>query len=158
MPIEVLFPKYKRDPNAKIEALYSGVANGWRTVTTVVQPSQDKNSLEASRSYGPGMPRGQGGRVAVLVLGGMETTLDEMEYILEERQQTPFVPRYTGGEIAAMCRQLQERRNEQREAAMKHLQANPSEAPRKRKVVVYLPVGCRFVPTSEPGLEVLMRV
>ena len=152
--MDFLVPKYRRNPNEKIELIYSGVANGNRTMTSVVKPSLDRNHLETVRSYGPGLPRGVGGRVATLILGGMETTLDEMEYILEAARQKRFVPRKGNKEIADMCRLLQERRNDQ----IRHLRKNPSEAPKKRRVQLYLPVGYRMVPSSEPGLKVLAKV
>ena len=88
------------------------------------------------------------------MLGGLETTLDEMEYILEARKQKKFVPQRTGGEIAQMCQLLHERRNE----AIKYFRKNPSEAPKKKSVRLHLPVGCRLVPTSEPGLKIVARV
>ena len=124
--MEHFTPKYRRDPNAKIYSLYQGVAPGGRTVTKVVKPSLDGNHLEATRTYGPGLARGQGGLAAVIVLGGMETTLDEMEYLVEARRQKAFVPKRSGGEIAEMCRMLMERRND----AIKYFRKNPSETPR----------------------------
>ena len=157
--MDYLVPKYRRNPNAKIQALYQGVADGHTTVTRVVKPSLDGNRMEATSEYGPGLPRGQGGRIGVLVLGGMETTLDEMEYLLESRRQKPFVPQRTGGEVARMCRSLMERRNEQIEHWRKYVARNPSEAPKPKKTVrLHLPVGYRYVGTSEPGLKVLARV
>ena len=157
--MEFSVPKYRRDPNEKIEAVYSGVTHGNRTVTTIVRPSLDRNRMEATRVYGPALARGEGGRVAVLVLGGMETTLDEMEYILEAKREKKFVPRRNQGEIAQMCRLLQNRRNEAIEAARRRLAANSvTETPRKKKKVLHLPVGYRMVQTSEPGLRVLAKV
>ena len=154
MAIEILVPRFRRDPNEKIVSLYSGVANGNATVTTVVKPSLDRNRMETTRVYSPGLPRGQGGRIAILVLGGMETTLDEMEYIIEAKKQKKFVPHRTGKEVADMCRLLLERRND----LVRHYQKNPSEKPKKRTVRLHLPVGYRFVGTSEPGLKVLARI
>lgn len=92
----------------------------------------------------------------MLVLGGMETTLDEMEYILECSRQKKWEPRKTQGEIAQMCHAVQERRNEQ----IKYFRKNPSEAPklRPRRPGLYLPRGYRMVPTEEPGLRVRMKV
>lgn len=156
--IQVLVPKYRRDGNAKVHSVYAGVASGDRTVTTILKPSIDRNHMEATRVYGPGIGRGQGGRIAVLVLGGMETTLDEMEYIVAAKQEKKFVPRHTGGEIVEMCRLLQVRRNEQIEAQRKFVAGNPSEAPKKKRMVrMYLPTGYRMMQTSEPGFKVLAR-
>ena len=156
--MEHFTPKYRRNPNEKIHSLYSGVAQGNQTVTTIVRPSLDRNRMEATKVHGPGLPRGQGGRIAVLVLGGMETTLDEMEYITAAAQDKKFIPQRGPGEIASMCRLLLNRRNEQIDAARKRRLANPSEAPRKRPVRLYLPVGYRMIPTSEPGLKMAVRV
>lgn len=160
MSIQVFVPKYKRDGNAKVLSLYAGVAPGGRTVTTIVKPSADRNHMETTRVYGAGLVPGQGGRIAVLVLGGMETTLDEMEYLVAAKQEKKFVPRHTGGQIVEMCRLLQARRNEQIEASRKFLAGNPSEAPKpkKRTVRLHLPVGYRMVKTSEPGLRILARI
>ena len=156
--MEILTQNFRRNPNEKIESLYSGVASGGRTVTTIVCSSQDGNRMEATRVYGPGIPRGAGGRIGVLILGGMETTLDEMEYILAAKREKKFVPRRSPGDIVAMCRLVAERRNEQVLARRKFLKANPSEAPKKRRVRLHLPVGFRYVGTSEPGLRILARV
>lgn len=156
--MEHFTPKYRRNPNAKIESLYVGVAPGNRTVARVVKPSLDQNRMEATEVYGPGLPRGQGGRIAVLVLGGMETTLDEMEYLVQAKQSKAFVPQRGPGEIASMCRLLLSRRNEQIEARRKYLKGNPSETPKKKKVRLHLPVGYRFVETKEPGFKVLARI
>lgn len=156
--MEIIVPKYRRDPNQKIEAIYSGIAPGNRTVTTIIKPSLDRNSMEATRVYSPGLPRGVGGRIAVLVLGGMETSLDEMEYLVAAKQAKKFEPRRKNGEIADMCRLLLIRRNERIEAARKYLKANPSERPKKRTVRLHLPVGYRMANTSEPGLRILAAV
>lgn len=153
MPVEILVPKFRRDPNEKVDSLYSGVSRGGGTVTTLIKPSLDCNRLEATSVYGPGLPRGQGGRIAILVLGGMETTLDEVEYILEAKRQKKFVPKRGPGEIAEMCRFLLEARNER----VKHLRKNPAERPRKKTVRLYLPVGYHFAPTAEPGLSLAVR-
>lgn len=155
--MEFLVPKYRRNPNEKVVSVYSGVAAGHRTVTSVVRPSLDRNRLEAHRVYGPGLARGQGGRAAVLVLGGMETTLDEMEYILEAKRQKKFVAQRKGWEIAAMCRLLLDRRNEQIMEARRLVKANPSMQPKKRRVRLHLPVRYHYAPTNEPGLQVLRR-
>ena len=157
--MEIYAPKYKRNPNEKVESFYVGVASGGRTVTTVVKPSLDRNRMEATRTYGPGIPRGQGGRIAVLVLAGMETTLDEVEYLVAAKQNKKFVPKRGPGEIMAMGRLLLERRNEAILARRKHLMANPSEAPKpKRRARLYLPVGLRYIGTNELGVRALARV
>ena len=157
--MDFLIPKYQRNPNAMVHSIYQGVAPNGRTATTVVKASADRNRLEATTIYGPGLARGQSGRVAVLVLGGMVTSLDEMQYILEAKRDKKFVPQRSGGEISQMCHILQQRRNEQIEARRKYLKANPSEAPkpRKRTITLHLPVGFRYMLTSEPGLSVLAR-
>lgn len=152
--MEILAPKFRRNGNALVHSLYQGVGPGGTTVTRLVKPDASSSRMEVTETYGPGLRRGEGGQIGVLVLGGMETTLDEMEYILEARKQKRFVPRYTGGEIAEMCRMLLERRNDR----VRHYRKNPSEAPKKRTARLYLPVGYHYVPTSEPGLSVLARV
>ena len=154
--METFTPKFRRNPNEKVHSLYSGVVSGHRTVTRVVKVAPDHNHLEAERAYGPGMPRGQGGQIGVFIMGGLETTLDEMQYLLEEHKQKPFVPRRTISEVANMCRMLIERRND----LIRHYRKNPSEAPNppRRTVRLHLPVGYRYVGTSEPGLQVLANV
>ena len=152
--MEILIPKFRRNGNEKVLSLYQGVAPGGRTVTTLVRPSLDRNRMEATRVYSSGLPRGAGGRIAVLVLGGMETTLDEMEYILEAKRQKKFVPRRGPGDIVAMCRLVAERRNEE----IMRQRRNPTNMPKKRRVRLHLPVGVKYVGTSEPGLRVLARV
>ena len=157
--MEHFTPKYRRNPNEKIESLYVGVASGNRTVAAIVRPSLDRDHMETSKVYGPGLPRGVGGRIAVLVLAGRETTLDEVEYIVQAKQAKKFIPQRGPGEIAQMGRLLLERRNEQIEARVKYLKANPSEMPKKKRTVrLHLPVGFRYVGTSEPGLNILARI
>jgi len=158
--MEILVSKFKRDPNEKVQAIYSGVAPGNRTVTTVWKPSADRNRMEATKVYGPAsLARGQGGRVAVLVLGGMETTLDEVEDILAAKKAKKFVPQRAGHEIAEMCRYVAERRNEKIQEARKRAgMSMTAPAKPKKRVGLYLPRGFRFVPTSEPGFKVLARV
>ena len=157
--MEIVTTNYRRNPNEKIESLYVGVASGHRTVAAITRPSLDRNRLETIKMYGPGIPRGAGGRIGVLVLGGMETTLDEMEYLVAAKQAKPFIPKRGPGEIAAMCRLLLERRNEEILARRKYLKGNPSEAPKKKRTVrLHLPVGFRYMSTSEPGLKVLTRI
>ena len=153
--MEILIPEYRRNPNEMIRSVYSGVAPGNRTVTRIVKVAPDRNHLEATSVYGPALPRGVGGRVGVLVLGGLVTTLDEMEYIIAAKQEKKFQPRRSPKDIADMCRMVQERRNEQ----IRYFRRNPSEAPKKKRTVrLHLPVGYRYVPTREPGLSVLARV
>ena len=158
--MEILAPKYRRNPNEKVEALYVGVASGNRTVVALTKPSLDHNRMETTKAYGPGLRRGEGGRIGVLVLGGMETTLDEMEYLVQAKEAKQFTPQRKSGEIAAMCRLLLIRRNEQIEARRKYLKGNPSEMPKRKKrtVRIHLPVGFRFVNTNEPGLEMAVRI
>lgn len=158
MPVMAYTPQFRRNPNEKIESLYVGVASGNRTVSAIVRPSLDRNRMETTKVYGPGIPRGQGGRIAVLVLGGMETTLDEMEYLIAAKQDKKFVPQRGAGEIAAMGRLLLQRRNQAIEDRQKYLKANPSEMPKKKRTIrLHLPVGFRYMPTSEPGLSILTR-
>ena len=160
MALTIYSPQFRRNPNEKVESLYVGVASGGRTVTTIVKPSLDRNRMEATREYGPGLPRGVGGRIGVLVLAGMETTLDEVEYIVQAKQNKKFIPKRGPGEIAQLGRLLLEKRNEAILARRKYLKANPSEMPKPRKKTVrlHLPVGFRYVGTSEPGLKVLARI
>ena len=146
-------PKYRRDPNELVDSLYVGVSPGGTTVTAIRKVSEDHNSMETTRVYGPGIPRGQGGQIATLILGGMETTLDEMEYIAEAKAQKKFIPRNTPGDIVDMCRLLLERRNERIREQRRH---GVTAVPRPKKTL-YLPVGCRMATTSEPGLKVLVR-
>lgn len=156
--MELLLPKYRRAPNEKVHSLYVGVASRGRTVTRLVKAAVDRNHLEATQEYGPGIARGQGGRVAVLVLGGMETTLDEMEYLVQAKQEKKFRPQRQPHEIADMCRLLIERRNEKVRALWKLRRTNPSEAPKKRRVTLHLPVGFRYADTAVPGMKVLARL
>lgn len=147
-------PKFRRNPNEKVQSLYWGVSPGGLTVTALSKVGADRNQLETSRTYEPGLQRGQGGRCGVLVIGGLETSLDEIEYILEAKKRKPFVPRRSPGEVAGMCRMLLERRND----LIRHYRKNPSEAPKRPKVQLHLPVGYRWAGTSEPGLKVLAKV
>ena len=154
--MEHFSPKFRRDPNAKVQALYSGVASGGRTMTSTIMRSPVADRMESSRSYGPCIPRGGGGRCAVIIIGGMETTLDEVEYILEAKRQKLFKPQRSQGEISHMCQLVMERRNE----AIRHFRRNPSEAPKpkKRTARIYLPSGYQYRPTTVPGLKVLARI
>ena len=151
--MDFLVPKFRRDGNAKIDSLYYGVAPGGMTVTAIAKPSLDGSRKEVTRSYeSGGLAPGQGGRIGILILGGMETTLDEVEYILEAKKQKPFVPRRSSGEIASMCYELLERRN----SLIRHYQKNPSEAP-KKTARLYLPVRVRQVKTPVSGLTLYQR-
>ncbi len=152
--MEIIVPKFHRNPNEMVASIYSGVAPGGRTVTRVTKVAADHNSMETTRVYGPGLSRGQGGQIGVLVLGGLVTTLDEMEYIIAAKREKKFVPRRSGGEIVEMCRMLVERRNEQIMEARKRV----AVLPKKRSVRLHLPVGCRYVGTTVPGLKVLARI
>ena len=159
MPLTIINPKYRRDPNEKIDSLYYGVApGGLGMVTRMIKPARDGSKMEVSQTRtGNVMPRGQGGLAGILILGGMETTLDEMEDIMQARKEKKFVPRRGPGEIADMCRHLIERRNE----AVLHMRKNPSErqnfAP-KKTVRLHLPVGCRMVQTPVRGMKVLAQI
>jgi len=156
--LNILTQVRRRNPNEKIESLYYGVAPGGRTVTSTVRRSADGNRMERTRVYGPPLRRGEGGQIGVLVLGGMETTLDEMEYILAARRAKKFQPVRSSSDIQGMCRLVAERRNEQIEERRKYLKANPSEAPRPQpRRFLYLPVGYRWARTSEPGLNLAVR-
>jgi hypothetical protein len=156
--METFTPKYRRDGNAKVDSLYYGVAHGGGMLTSVVKRHPVEDRMEATRTReAGGLARGQSGKAAVIILGGMETTLDEMEYLLvrqKERMAQPFVRRKTGGEVAQMCQDLTQRRNDQ----IRHFQANPSEKPKKKPVRLHLPVGCHWAPTAVPGFKVMARI
>ena len=155
--MELLIHKYCHNPNEKIDSIYVGVASGNRTVVAIRKPSTDCNRMETTRVYGPGLPRGQGGRVGILVIGGMETSLDEVQDIVAAKQAKQFIPRRSQNDIAAMCRLVAARRNNAIEDQRKQFQRNPSMRPKKRRMRLHLPVGYRMVQTSEPGLKVLAR-
>ena len=154
--MEHFTPKYRYDPNEKVESLYFGVGNGNTTVTRVVKKSRDSDSMETSRTYERNsVERLQGGYIGTFIIGGMETTMDEMRDILEAKKEKKWVPRRSGKEIADMCRALIEQRNDD----IKYYRKNPSEAPKpKPKPVLYLPTGYQYVDTSEPGLKILAQV
>lgn len=152
--MEFFVPKYRRDPNEKVESLYYGVGPCGTVVTNLVTKSRDADAMMSTKTYETGLARGEGGQAAVIILGGMETTLDEMEDILEAKRQEKFVPRRSGKEIADMCRLLLEQRNDR----IRYYQKNPSEAPKRKTVRLHLPVGFRYVDTSEPGLKILARI
>ena len=158
--MDYFVPKYRRNPNEKVESIYSGIAPGNQTVTTVVKPSMDGNHMEATKVYGPGLSSGGGGRVAVLVLGGMEATLAEVEDLVAAKWQKEFVPKRSPDTIISMARRLMEQRNEQIEERRKYLKANPSEAPKPKKKTVrlHLPSGYKMVGTEIPGLRVMARI
>lgn len=155
MPITAFAPKYREDPNAKVHSAYVGVAQGGGMVTRITTVSQERDRLESTKSYGPGIPRGQGGMIATLILGGMVTTLDEIKEAIEAVREQKFQPERTPGDIAAMCRKLMERKIER----TKYLRKNPSETPRPQsRPGLFLPRGYRMVPTTEPGFSVRVRV
>lgn len=151
--MEILTNRYKRDPNAMVHTAYVGVAPGMRTVTRITQVDKAGDRLATSHLYGPGIPRGAGGRVATIILAGMETTLDEVQYMLEGIREKKFVPERKPSDISKMCQMVAERRNER----IKHLRKNPSEAsnlPKPRRRGLYLPKGYRMVQTREPGFKI----
>ena len=155
--MEILAPKYRRNPNELVHSLYQGVSSlvgGQANVIVKKHPTEDRMQRTITPASG-GLQRGQGGMAAVLVLGGMETTLAEMEYILEARQSKKFVPKRTSGDVAEMCRLVADRRNEEFMAARKLPQVASTPKPRRRGL--YLPRGFRMVPTSEPGLKIRVR-
>jgi len=155
--MDILLNKHRRNPNEMVHSIYAGVEPGGRTVTAVTKVSADGNRMETTRTYGPGLARGQSGLAGVLVLGGMVTTLDEMEYILSAKQEKKFVPKRSNGEIADMCRMVGERRNEQIRATRKQMGNNLPRTP-KRRIRLHLPVGVRYVGTGVPGLRILARI
>jgi hypothetical protein len=157
--LEFLVPKYRRDPNEKVASLYYGVAPGGTTITRLEKKSRTQDKMEVTRTYGAGIPRGQGGNIATLIIGGMETTLDEMEDILaikkQKEKENAFIPRRSNKEVADMCHILLEQRNDK----IRHLRKNPSEVPNPRpKIRLHLPVGYRMAETPEPGLRMLARI
>ena len=141
-----LSPRYRRDPNAMVHSAYVGVAHGMQTVTRITQVDKNADRLSTSRLYGVGIPRGQGGRVATIILAGMETTLDEVEYMLEGIREKKFVPQRKPSDIVQMCRMVAERRNEQ----IKYWRKNPSEAPKARRPGLYLPKSVRMRRSTVP--------
>ena len=152
--MEVLIPKYRRDPNAMVHHAFVGIAPGNRSVTTITSFNKNTERMEQSRVYGAAvLPRGQSGNIGTLILGGMVTTLDEVEYLVEANKEKKFVRQKSGSEIARMCRNLQDRRNE----AIKYLRKNPSvnaNLPKPKRPGLYLPKGVRMVQTKEPGLRI----
>lgn len=155
--MELLFPRHRLGPNTPVQSLYSGVGSRG-PVTSIVRAHADGNHLERMSLEGVATPvpgRGEGGNAAVIILGGMETTLDEVRDMLAARRERKFVAQKKPGEIVRMCRELLERRND----ALRYFKKNPSEAPKPRpRVRLLLPRGFRMVPTREPGLEVRVRV
>lgn len=146
-------PKWRRDPDAMVQSLYSGVSNGG-TVTSVTQVHPTEDRLMTTRQAGPMMPRGQSGLAGVFIMGGLVTPLAEMEEILQARREKRFVPQRKPGEIVRLCMNLNELRND----AIKYFRKNPSEAPKKRRVRLYLPSGYRMADTAERGFRVRVRV
>lgn len=160
--MEFSVPKYQYNPNEKVQLAYAGVSSGNRTVTTIRKPSFDRNRMEDHKTYGPMLPRMQGGLIATIFIGGMETTMAEMQYLIEGSRERKFTPERTSGQIADMCHTLQQKRNEE----IKRLRKNPSEIrnlppPPARHGLrrgLFLPRGYQMVPTSEPGMKIRMRV
>ena len=151
--MQILLQNHKDSPNQMVHSVYSGVSRYGGTVTSITKPSADRQRMETTSIYGPALPRGQGGMIGVLVLGGMETTLAEVRDIIAARQAKKFVPKRNQSEITQMCRLVADRRNELIMEARKRVGPKP-----KRKVVLHLPVGFRYVNTREPGLKVLARI
>jgi hypothetical protein len=149
-------PKFRRDPNAMVHSLYYGVAPNGTIVTKTTMKSPTADKMETTRTYESGMKRGQGGNIATIILGGMETSLDEIEDILAAKKEKKWVPRKNNNEIADMCRHLMELRNDR----ILHLRKNPTESVpvSKPKPVLHLPVGYRWAPTTEPGFSIAARI
>ena len=136
-----------------VHTAYVGVAPGMRTVTRVTAVDKAGDRLATTQVFGAGIPRGQGGRVATIILGGMETTLDEVEYMLDGIKEKKFVPQRKPADISKMCQMIAEQRNER----IKYLRKNPSEAsnlPKPKRRGLYLPKGYRMVPTPVPGFRI----
>ena len=153
--MDILTNAYKRNPNEKVHSLYQGVSSFGGGANILVKKHPVEDRLQRIITPAESLARGQGGLAAVLVLGGMETSLDEMEYILQARQSKKFVPKRTNGDIAEMCRLVAERRNEQIGDARAH---PVSRAPVKPKRGLFLPRGYRMVQTKEPGFKIRMKV
>lgn len=154
--MEVLIPKYRRDPNAMVHSAYVGVVPGQRTVTRITSLNKNTGQMETTRTYGPGIMRGQSGKIATLILGGMATTLDEIEYLIQGIREKKFVRQKSGSEISKMCQALAERRNER----VKYLRRNPSEVsnlPPKRRPGLFLPRGYHMAKTPIAGFRVAMQ-
>ena len=152
--MELLTNRYRRNPNQMVHSAYVGVAHGTRTVTRITAVNRDADRFETTRVYGAGIPRGKGGRIATIILGGMETTLDEIEYIIEGMKEKKFVSVRKPGEIARMCQMVAERRNDK----IKYWRKNPSEAPKRQEKVLYLPRGVRMTDTPVPGFRIAVKV
>lgn len=149
-------PKHRYDPNAMVHSMYRGVAPGGRVVTSLIKPDVAGSHMETSRTYEEGLPPGQGGFIGHIIIGGMETTLDEMEELMEAKREKKWVPRKSGKDIADMCRHLMEIRN----VKIRYYRKNPSEAPKfqPKKNVLLLPVGVKWQDTPIPGLQVTAKV
>ena len=154
--MEILVPKYRRDPNAMVHSAYTGLASGNRSVTTIRSFNKNTERMETSRIYGEGgLARGQSGKVGTFILGGLVTTLAEVEYLVQGIKEKKFVRRRSSSEIVNMCRELTERRNER----IKYLRKNPSEASNlKPRRGLFLPKRIRMARTSEPGLSIAVGV
>ncbi len=153
--MEFFTPKYRRDPNAPVHSAYIGLTQGRKVVTRIVKRNPD-GKMETTIIEEPHLQPGEGGFVAHIILGGMETSLAEIEYLIEANREKKFVPRKSNKQVADMCRLLLEKRNEQ----IKYLRKNPSELSNlpKRKPILHLPVGFHYKDTPEPGLKILARV
>lgn len=155
--MEILVPKYRRDPNAMVHSAYVGVAHGNHTVTTIKSFNKNTETMETTRVYGANpIARGQSGHIATLILGGMVTTLDEISDMVLAIKEKKFVRQRSSSEIATMCHMLQERRNEK----IKYWRKNPSEVPKvkPKRPGLFLPRGYRMVKTSEPGFRIAVGV
>lgn len=153
--MEFFTPKHRDDPNEKIAYLYHGVAAGGRVITKIIKADPEKKHLVSESVFEPGIPRGQGGNIGTLIIGGLETSLAEMQDIMAAKQEKKWVPRKSNSDIAEMCRYLLEARND----AIRYYRKNPSEIPPKKpKPILYLPTGCKMVQTAEPGLKILAQV
>ena len=65
--MQILTPKFRYDPNAKVRSAYVGVADGHRTVTRITHANQHIGGLARHSDFGAGIPRGQGGRAATIM-------------------------------------------------------------------------------------------
>jgi len=115
-------PKYRRDPNAPVRSAYVGLTHGRKMVTKITK-ADPEGRMVTEVIEEPHLQPGEGGFVGHLIIGGMETSLAEIEYLIEAKKEKKFVPRKSNKEVADMCRALMERRND----AIRHYRVNPSE-------------------------------
>ncbi len=148
-------PKFRRDPNAMVHSMYRGVASGGQIVTSLIKPDPVTGRMETIRTYEDNQERGLGGFAGHIIIGGMETTVDEMEDLMEAKREKKWVPRKSNQDIADMCRHLMEMRNEK----IKYYRKNPSEAPPPppKKNVLLLPVGVKWQDTAVEGFQVATK-